>query len=453
MVHAGPLGLCGCLVTGLDHLIDQASLLEVKGSRRHETVAPGPLGGPRVQVAPLVGADLTVDLALHERVDEAHLAVRTFPHQPELARLVERRDGVFGVALHHVGDGGEFVGCAQDHRSRPQEVAGHLVGAGESAPQDRIRAWQGHVLGQRRSRRLGNQAHRFPQEEGISAGQPEQAVDDGLIGLVARSHHHAHVLTDVGPLQRNHGQGHVSSRGPFSHQVGELGVVAELFLLDGGGYQDRDLPQLAEQVIQEVQGVRVSRVQVIDQQEQTCASGGGLDEDAGQFLVDAAEAERTFGELLPDAGQERPDERHRVEQVRRGAGQRPPDLVGSAAEIGSECLLHGQEGFGAPAQAPYGDNGHPALTGLRSCLDGEPRFADTRLAQDQDGMPGAGIDYPGDVLAQQIKLELPVNQWFPGALAARPRCFAVVIVPCRHKVMTWTFATNACRLPRLKLSA
>src|SRR5690242_11383237 len=124
-----------------------------------------------------------------------------------------------------------------------------------------------------------------------------------------------------------------------------------------------------------------------------------------------------------------------------------------AAEIGSERFLHGQEGLRAPAQAPYGDNGHAALAGLCGCLDGEPRFADTGPAQDQDSMPGAGIDYPGDVLAQQIKLKLPVNQWFPGALAVRPRCFAVVIVPCRHRVMTWTFATNACRLPRLKLSA
>ena len=51
--------------------------------------APGPLAGPRVQVTPLVGADLAVDLALHERVDEAHLAVRPFPHQPELTRLVQ----------------------------------------------------------------------------------------------------------------------------------------------------------------------------------------------------------------------------------------------------------------------------------------------------------------------------------------------------------------------------
>jgi hypothetical protein len=68
-------------------------------------------------------------------------------------------------------------------------------------------------------------------------------------------------------------------------------------------------------------------------------------------------------------------------------------------------------------------------------------------------VPGAGIDYPGDVLAQQVKLELPVSQWFPGALAARPRRFAVVLVPCRQRVMTWTFAANACRLPRLKLSA
>jgi hypothetical protein len=64
---------------------------------------------------------------------------------------------------------------------------------------------------------------------------------------------------------------HVPGRRPFGHQVGELGVVAELFLLDGGGHQDGYLPQLEEQVIQEVQGVRIGRVQVIDQQKQRLA--------------------------------------------------------------------------------------------------------------------------------------------------------------------------------------
>ncbi|HEX5298460.1 MAG TPA: hypothetical protein VFW50_15865 [Streptosporangiaceae bacterium] len=76
-------------------------------------------------------------------------AVRTLPHEPELTRLVQRGDGVLGITLHHVGNGGEFVRGVQDHRRCPQEVAGHLVGAGEPAPQDRIRAWQDDVVGQR----------------------------------------------------------------------------------------------------------------------------------------------------------------------------------------------------------------------------------------------------------------------------------------------------------------
>ena len=53
-------------------------------------------------------------------------------------------------------------------------------------------------------------------------------------------------------------------------------------------------------------------------------------------------------------------------------------------------------------------------------------------------MPVAGIDYPGDVLAQQIKLKLPVDQWFLRAVAA---CFgrsAAVIVPCRHSKLPST---------------
>jgi hypothetical protein len=120
----------------------------VKGGRRHGAVAPGPFAGPRVQVTPLVGAHLGVYLALHERVHKAHLAARPFPHQPELTRLVQRGYGVLGVAFHHVGDGGEFVGGVQDHRRCAQEVAGHVVRAGEPASQDRIRAWQDDVPGQ-----------------------------------------------------------------------------------------------------------------------------------------------------------------------------------------------------------------------------------------------------------------------------------------------------------------
>jgi hypothetical protein len=77
------------------------------------------------------------------------------------------------------------------------------------------------------------------------------------------------------------------------------------------------------------------------------------------------------------------------------------------------------------------------LTGLRSRLDGEPRFADTGLAQDQDGMPVAGFDYPGDVLAQQIKLKLPVDQWFVRVAACFGRSTAVII-PCRHRKLPST---------------
>ena len=52
-------------------------------------------------------------------------------------------------------------------------------------------------------------------------------------------------------LQRDHRDDHVPGGCPFGHQVGEFGVVAELFLLDGGRRQDGHLAQLAEQVIQE----------------------------------------------------------------------------------------------------------------------------------------------------------------------------------------------------------
>ena len=101
----------------------------------------------------------------------------------------------------------------------------------------------------------------------------------------------------------------------------------------------------------------------------------------------------------------------------------------SAAEIGRERFFQRKQGFRAPAQAPYGDNGHPALPGLRCCLGGEPRFADAGLAKNQDGMPFAGFGYPGDVLAKHIKLKLAVNQRFLRALAACPRPFAAAIIP------------------------
>ena len=43
-------------------------------------------------------------------------------------------------------------------------------------------------------------------------------------------------------------------------------------------------------------------------------------------------------------------------------------------------------------------------------------------------MPFAGFGDPGDVLAQQIKLELPVDQWFVRAVAACFGRFAAVII-------------------------
>jgi hypothetical protein len=76
------------------------------------------------------------------------------------------------------------------------------------------------------------------------------------------------------------------------------------------------------------------------------------------------------------------------------------------------------------------------LTGLCCCLDSEPRFADTGLAENQYGMPFAGFGYPGDVLAKQIKLELPVDQRFLRALAACP----VVSLP-------WSFRAGMASYP------
>jgi hypothetical protein len=46
-----------------------------------------------------------------------------------------------------------------------------------------------------------------------------------------------------------------------------------------------------------------------------------------------------FRELFADSSEERPDKRYRIEQVRCGTCQRPPDLVGSAAEIGRKRFL------------------------------------------------------------------------------------------------------------------
>ena len=99
--------------------------------------------------------------------------------------------------------------------------------------------------------------------------------------------------------------------------------------------------------------------------------------------------------------------------------------------MGRQRFLQREEGFRAPAQAPYRDNGHPAFTGFRCRLGGEPRFADAGLAENQDGMPLAGFGYPGDVLAKQVKLKLPVDQRFLWALAPCGR-IAAVIISCWH---------------------
>jgi hypothetical protein len=173
-------------------------------------------------------------------------------------------------------------------------------------------------------------------------------------------------------------------------------------------------------------------MQVIDQEKQSRVTGGGPDEDTGQFLIDPAETERTLGELLADTGQERADERDRIQQLGCGPGQRPPDLIRSAAEIGRERFLQRQEGFGAPAQAPDSDNGHPAVAGLRCRLGSEPWFADTWLAENQDGMSFAGFGYPGNVLAQQVALELPVDQWFLRAVVACVGDVAAVVIRWSH---------------------
>jgi hypothetical protein len=77
----------------------------------------------------------------------------------------------------------------------------------------------------------------------------KQAVHDRLVGLLAEDRHFAHVLSDVRSLKRDHGQRHVPDGGPFGHQVGKLTVVAELFFLDGGHRKDRDVLQLAEEVV------------------------------------------------------------------------------------------------------------------------------------------------------------------------------------------------------------
>jgi hypothetical protein len=43
-------------------------------------------------------------------------------------------------------------------------------------------------------------------------------------------------------------------------------------------------------------------------------------------------------------------------------------------------------------------------------------------------MPVAGMGDPGDVLAQQVKLELPVDQWFARAVATYVGRLAAVVI-------------------------
>ncbi len=102
---------------------------------------------------------------------------------------------------------------------------------------------------------------------------------------------------------------------------------------------------------------------------------------------------------------------------------------GVRPRLGRERFFQRKQRFRAPAQAPYGDNGHPAVTGLGTCLGGEPRFANAGLAKNQDGMPFAGFGYPGDVLAKHIKLKPAVNQRFLRALAACLAPYAAAIIP------------------------
>ena len=67
--------------------------------------------------------------------------------------------------------------------------------------------------------------------------------------------------------------------------------------------------------------------------------------------------------------------------------------------------------------------------GLCSGLGGEPQFADTGLAKNQDGMPFAGFGHPCDVPAQHSEFKLAVDQRFLWVLASRPGPFAVAIIP------------------------
>jgi hypothetical protein len=94
---------------------------------------------------------------------------------------------------------------------------------------------------------------------------------------------------------------------------------------------------------------------------------------------------------------------------------------------------------------------HPAPTRLSTCFGGQPRFANTGLTQDQDNMPPAGFDDPGDVLAKHIKLKLPVNQWLLRAITVCLAPFATAIVSRWHNRATSTQTTRSSALSGLNI--
>jgi len=64
-------------------------------------------------------------------------------------------------------------------------------------------------------------------------------------------------------------------------------------------------------------------------------------------------------------------------------------------------------------------------------------------------MPFAGFGYPSDVLAQRIRLKLPVDQWFLRALAACGRFAASII---RYGIANYPPRGAAAPAPNLDLS-
>ncbi len=116
---------------------------------------------------------------------------------------------------------------------------------------------------------------------------------------------------------------------------------------------------------------------------------------------------------------------------RRGAARASVRRIWSVVRPRYEASasFKGSRGSAPLPRHRTGDNSHPAPAGLCSCLGGEPRFADTGLAETQDGVPFAGPGHPGDVRAQHIEFTLTVNQRFLRALAAVPGPLAAAIIP------------------------